>query len=106
MSIVQIYEARAIFILFFNYQDTESESREIEISVYGPIFTQKKPKSIWDNDIYSTQDRRKMLWQLFIFMEVEPFLYYFMITKTLNTSHEKNKMMRLDQYPHVMRPKY
>ena len=45
-----------------------------------------------------------MLWQLFIFMEVEPFLYYFMITKTLNTSHEKNKMMRLDQYPHVMRP--
>ena len=44
MSIIHIYGARAIFLLFCNHRETESESREIEISVAGPIFTSKNIK--------------------------------------------------------------
>ena len=39
-----IYGARASFILFWDHQDTESESQEIEIGVAGPISTQKNIK--------------------------------------------------------------
>ena len=38
-----------MFILFYNYQDTESKSREIKMCVAGPISTQK----IF-NKLYST----------------------------------------------------
>ena len=41
MLILHIYGARAIFLLFCNHQDTESESREMEIGVAGLIFTNK-----------------------------------------------------------------
>ena len=39
--VLRIYGSLAIFILFFDHQDTESESREMEIGVYQPILTQK-----------------------------------------------------------------
>ena len=39
-----------------------------------------------------------MLWQLFIFMELEPFFYYFVIIKTLDLSQEKYNQVQLDQY--------
>ena len=39
----------------------------------------------------TTQDDRKVLLQLFIFMDIEPFSYYFVTTKTLTLSHMKNK---------------
>ena len=35
--ILHINGARAIFLLFFDHQDTESESREMEICVAGPF---------------------------------------------------------------------
>ena len=41
------------------------------------------------NFINPLQDGRKVLWQLFINMKLEPFYYYFVITKTLNMSNEK-----------------
>ena len=41
MAILPIFGARAIFLIFCNHQDTESESREIKISVAGPTFTNK-----------------------------------------------------------------
>ena len=51
--ILHFYGAIAIFLLFCDNQDTESESREIEISVAGPIFTHKISKDPWDNDIHN-----------------------------------------------------
>ena len=39
MAFLHIYGSRVIFLLFCDHQDTESESREIEISLAGPIFT-------------------------------------------------------------------
>ena len=40
MVILHIYEARAISLLFYDPQVTESESLEVEIGVSGPIFSQ------------------------------------------------------------------
>ena len=41
MVIIYIYTPRAIFLLFSNHQDTESESQDMEICVAGPILNQK-----------------------------------------------------------------
>ena len=61
--ILHINGARAIFLLFFDHQDTESESREMEICVAGPFLTQRKiPNSLWDNDIHTLQYGRNPLW--------------------------------------------
>ena len=38
------------------------------------------------------------MWQLFIFLELEPFFYYFVITKTLNPRNEKWKLAYLIKY--------
>ena len=57
---IYIYGARAIFLLFCDHQDTESESHEIEISIYQPIFTQKySTNALWDNIAYTLQDKGK-----------------------------------------------
>ena len=40
----------------------------------------------------------KRLWQLFIFVEIEPFFYYCMITKTPDIGNMKQKLVQLDQY--------
>ena len=42
--ILHIYGAIAIFILFCDRQDTESESCEIEMSISQPMFTYKNIK--------------------------------------------------------------
>ena len=39
MTVIPVCGALTIFQIFFNYQDTESESREIESGVAGPILT-------------------------------------------------------------------
>ena len=55
--IIHIYGSRA---LFCDHQDTEYESREMEIGLAGTILTQKKtPKALLVNDIYNPQDERK-----------------------------------------------
>ena len=57
-----IYGSRDIVLLFCDHQDTESESCEIEISISQPIFTHKKvSKYLWDKDIHTLQDGRKIL---------------------------------------------
>ena len=38
MVIIHNYGARSISLLFCDHQDTESESCEIEMSIYQPIF--------------------------------------------------------------------
>ena len=62
----------------------------VYLDQYSPI---KISKPLWNNDIHTPQYRRKILLQLFIFMELKPFPYYFMITKTLNSSHKKWKLV-------------
>ena len=48
VSIIHIYGARAIFLLFCDHQDTESESREVEMRISQPIFTHKNiSKYLW-----------------------------------------------------------
>ena len=60
--VLHIHGPRAIFILFCNYHDTESESCEMKISVDKPISNHKRSKDVWGNDIHTTQDWRKILW--------------------------------------------
>ena len=40
----------------------------------------------------------KTMWQLFIVMDIEPFLYYFVITRTPNLSNVRYKCAYLNQY--------
>ena len=65
MAIIHIYVARTIYLLFCDNQDTESESLEINIGVSEQLLTQKKWWSLWENDIYTTQDVINMLWDFF-----------------------------------------
>ena len=63
MIIVHHHGARAIFLLFCDHTDTESESREIEVRISQSIFTHKNiSKSLCDNAFNTIQDGRKMLW--------------------------------------------
>ena len=71
VAVLHIYRARAIFMVFCVCKDPESESCKMETGVDGPIFTQKRIyKALWDNGIHTLKDRRIILWQLFIFMEL------------------------------------
>ena len=49
--ILYIYRSRDILIQFFDNQETESESQEMEIGVAGPIFTHKN-KSLYGTMIF------------------------------------------------------
>ena len=72
-----IYGARASYILFCNHQDTEYESREIEIGVAGSIFTKKNIKGPMGQGYPYPTIWEEILWPLFIFIELESFFYYF-----------------------------
>ena len=54
--ILHIYGDRAIYLFFYNHQDTESESWVNRIFVSGPIITQKNIKgAIGQQYSYSTR---------------------------------------------------
>ena len=63
VAILHIYGARSISLLFCDYQDTESESCEMEFGVSGPMFAHKNTKgfmvqqyrypTIWENKFTS-----------------------------------------------------
>ena len=102
MVILHIYEARAIFLLFYDDQDTESEYQGIEMSTSQLIFTHNNiPKALWDNDIHTLQNGRNALWKFFIFMELDPYIYYFMMIKTLNLSNVTYNWAHLNLYPPI-----
>ena len=42
VAILNIYGSRAIFLLFCDHQDNESESQDIELGVSGTRFNHKK----------------------------------------------------------------
>ena len=63
------------------------------------IFTHKNiSKAIWENYMHTQQNGRKTLWNFFIFMILEPYIYYFMTTKTLNLSNVKYKRAHINSY--------
>ena len=47
VSIINIYGSRSIFLLFYDNQDNESESQEIEICISGPILTHMEHQSLY-----------------------------------------------------------
>ena len=98
VAIIHIYGATDIFLLFYDHQDIGSKPHEIEMSIYQPIFNHKKiSKYPWDNGIHNLQYGRKILWEFFIFIEIDPFLYYFVLSKTPSLSKEKRKLVFLNQ---------
>ena len=93
MVVLHIYGDRAIFLLFYYHQDTESESCEIEMSISQPIFTHNNIKgSMVELHPYSIK-WGKILWWFFVFMELELFPYCFVVINTLNLSHVKCKLV-------------
>ena len=73
VAILHILELEP-FLLFCDHQGTNSESREIEMSIYQPILNHKNiSKPLWDKNRHILQDERKILWQLFILTELDPF---------------------------------
>ena len=51
----------------------------MQMSTSQLIYNNKNiPKAILYNAIHTLINGRKILWKLFIFMEIEPFTYYFM----------------------------
>ena len=89
MAILHIYGDRGIFLPFYDNQDTESQSLEIGLVKLDQYSSRKTLKVLWENNIHTQQDGRKIFWQIFKFMELEPFHCYFVITNTLNLSHLK-----------------
>ena len=62
MVIIHINGDRSIFLPFCDHQDTESESCEIEMSMYIPIFTHNKiSNDIRYNGIHTLQYGRKIM---------------------------------------------
>ena len=84
VAIIHIYGARFIFLLFCDHQDTESDYWEMEISVYGKIFTHKNTKRSMVNQYpYSTRWEGNSVSILNIYVDKSIF-YYFVFADTLN----------------------
>ena len=55
-------------------------------------YIDKKTKTLWNNDVHPLKYGRIFFLQFLIFLELEPFLYYFVFTKTLDMSNKKWKL--------------
>ena len=75
---IHIYGARAIFLLFYDNQNTESKSRAMGIGVAIPIFTQKNVKvPIGKRYPYSTSGEKNIVVVLHIYGARSIFLLFF-----------------------------
>ena len=59
MTILHIYGARAISNYFVITKTLNQSKKEMEISVAGPIFIQKRSKALCRNDIPTPKEGRK-----------------------------------------------
>ena len=73
VAILNISRARAIFLLFFVHQGTESEKGEMKISMDLPISTQKKIKLSLGPGFQSSTRLDIFLKNIQIFLELEKF---------------------------------
>ena len=97
-AILHIYGYIAIFLLFRDFQDTESESCEIEIGISQPIFTNK----IYTKGSMGQWYPYYTKWEKFVVIlhiyGARAIFYFFMFTMTLSwSSYEKFKLMYLYQ---------
>ena len=86
--ILHVFGALAIFLLFCDDQETESESLEMEIGVVGPILNHKNNMKGPMGQLYpySTKWVKCFLVILRIY-GARAIFYYLVITKKLNISH-------------------
>ena len=90
---IDIYGARATFIVFFYHQDTEFESQGIKIGVSGPILTQKKKQRIYATIISKINKISEKIVVIIHIYGARANFYCFVITKTLNLSHKVWKLV-------------
>ena len=89
-----------ILFYYFMITKTLNLSHEVWKLVYHHQYPPRKiSTALLEKNIHTPHDWRKILQQLFIFMELKPFSYYFVIANKLNLSYEKNELVQLDQYP-------
>ena len=93
MVFLHIYRARTIFLLCCDHQDTESESREIEISIYQPIFNHKYTKGYMGQQYPYSTIRENFFVAILHIYGAGAIFYYFVITKTPNLDNEKSKLL-------------
>ena len=89
--VLHIYEARSIFLLFCNHQDTASKSQTFDTGVAGLILTLLKYPMLFWTMISIHKNMGGNLWHLFVFIDIEQFLYYILLSKSLNLIHETQK---------------
>ena len=54
------------------------------------MFTQENiSKALCENHIHNVKGGRKLLRRFFVFLKIEPILYYFVFTEALNLSKDK-----------------
>ena len=94
--------------LFFYYcvitKTLNLSLKKKKLAQIGQYSLRKISKYLWYNNIHTLKYRRRILWELFVFMELKPFLYYFVITKTQNLSNQKYKIAHFNKY--LPRKKY
>ena len=89
MFILNIYGARAVFLLFCVHQATESKKLEMKteyLDQYSPF--KILPRTLWERYVHTLKNSIQ-LWHFLILLELDPFFYYFVITRTLNLSNKK-----------------
>ena len=89
VAILHNYGAKTIFYYFVITKELNLSYVKYIVPYLYQYSPRKISKALWENYIYTLQFERKILWQFFIYMELDPFFYYFLFTKTLNLSHNK-----------------
>ena len=78
MVVLHICGGRAILLLFYDHQDTESEWRETEIVVAGPILSQKNIKgSMVQLYLHPTRLENNIVAILHIYGTIAVFLLFY-----------------------------
>ena len=89
MLVLHIYGYRASLLLFYDNQDLNLSNVNMNEHIPTYIYPGNTENNLWDNAIHTLHDGRKVLWLFFIFMRLEPFYYYYIITKTLKLNNVK-----------------
>ena len=98
VAILHISGARVISYYFVFTKIMHQSDEKWILAQLGQYPPRKSSKCLWNQNIHPIQDEREKLWRFFIFLELEPFSYYFLITNTLNQSNDKYKLAQLNQY--------
>ena len=101
VEVLHIYGSISVLLLFCDHQDTKSESCEIEMSISQPIFTHKNIKGFSGTLVSILYKNVENIVVSIHIYGARAISYYFVFPKTLNLSHEKWKLVYLDQCKHI-----